>query len=87
MWVFSKGTGPKWNKFRASRLNTSIYYLTREKKNLMKENIVVNEIKRKIGSNYLYMNYKVASWICCLLFVASSGLVEKYCFDSRLMAV
>lgn len=32
MWILSKGTGPKWNKFRAFGLNTSIYYLTREKK-------------------------------------------------------
>lgn len=86
MWIFSKGTGPKWNKFRAFGLNTSIYYLTREK-NVTKENILVNEMKKKIGSNYLYMYCKVASWMCCLLFVVSSGLVEKYCFDSWLMTV
>lgn len=33
------------------------------------------------------MYYKVASWMCCLLFVASSGLVEKYYSDSGLMTV
>lgn len=37
-----------------------IIYLTRGK-NVTKENILVNEIKRKIRSNYLYMYCKVAS--------------------------